>query len=138
MGYEDLIRNSIASVLSPQIESMKVDVIHKAWIGQDGVGGDDFADPVTLRAIVDPTKRMRTTMSGQTVMTFATLTFVDPIDDTVPNTGHTREQPIDPRDLLTLPDGGTAPIVQSGGLTDSGTLRPFVNEVILGTVVRGQ
>lgn len=138
MGYEDLIRNSIAGILSPQFESMKLNVQHAAWIGQTGDGEDDFAPTVTRRALVDLTKRQRMTPNGQLVMTFATLTFLDPIEDTVPNSGQTRQQPIDPRDVLTLPDGGTAPIVQAGAFADSGTERPFFQEVILGSVVRGQ
>lgn len=137
MGYESLIRAGVA-LASSQFESMKLDVVHRAWVGQTGDGEDDFAPPVTRRALVDLTKRQRMTGSGQLVMTFATLTFLDPIADTAPNAGQTRQQPIDPRDLLTLPDGGTAPIVQAGAFADSGTERPFLQEVILGSVVRGQ
>lgn len=138
MGYEDLIRDAVANILSPQFESMKLDVTHTAWIGQDGAGGDAFAEPVTLRALVDLTKRKRATANGRLVMTFAVLTFLDPIEDTAPNAGQVREQPIDPRDVLTLPDGGTAPIVQTGGFADSQTGRGFVNDTILGAVVRGE
>lgn len=137
MGYEDLIRSGVA-LASSQFESMKLDVSHAAYIGQTGDGEDDFAPAVTRRALVDLTKRQRFTANGQLVMTFATLTFLDPIEDTVPNSGQTRQQPIDPRDVITLPDGGTAPIVQAGAFADSGTNRPFLQEVILGAVVRGQ
>jgi hypothetical protein len=84
--------------------------LHKAWIGEDGDGEDEFAAPVSRRALVDLTKRLRVTKGGRTVMTFATLTFLDPVPDTTPNAGKVRAQPIDPRDTLTLPDGGTAPI----------------------------
>lgn len=138
MGYEDIIRDALATIVSPELETMKLNVTHLAWIGQDGAGEDQFASPVTRRALVDLTKRQRVTGSGQLVMTFATLTFLDPIADTVPNAGQTRQQPIDPRDVLTLPDGGTAPIVQAGAFADSATNRPFFQEVVLGSVVRGQ
>lgn len=137
MGYEDVIRAGVATA-STQFESMKLDVVHRAWTGEDGDGGDTFAAPVTRRALVDLTKRMVSGAGGRLMMTFATLTFLDPIADTNPSTGKVRENPIDPRDTLTLPDGGTAPIVQTGGFTDSGTQRPFLQETILGTVVRGQ
>jgi len=116
---------------------MKLNVTHEAWIGDDGQGADEFAAPVVRRALVDLTKRERATSSGRTVMTFATLTWLDPIAATTPNAGKTRENPIDPRDIFTLPDGGTAPIVQTGGFADSATGQPFVNDTILGSVVRG-
>jgi hypothetical protein len=112
--------------------------VHKAWIGEDGDGEDEFAAPVSRRALVDLSQRLRVTKGGRTVMTFATLTFLDPVPDTTPNAGKVRVQPIDPRDTLTLPDGGTAPIVSGGGFVDSLTGQPFVNEVVLGTVVRGE
>lgn len=137
MGYEDLIRSQIAGVMSPQFESMKLDVVHLAWIGDDGQGEDAFAAPVTRRALVDLTKRERATSAGRRVMTFASLIWLDPIAPTAANSGKTRENPIDPRDVFTLPDGGTAPIVQTGGFADSATGQPFVNETILGSVVRG-
>lgn len=137
MGYEDIIRSQIAAVLSPQFESMKLNVTHEAWIGDDGKGGDAYAAPVTRRALVDLTKRQRFTSNGALVMTFASLIWLDPIAPTTPQTGEVREQPIDPRDQLTLPDGGTAPIVQTGGFADSLTGQPFVNETILGSAVRG-
>jgi hypothetical protein len=137
MGYEDLIRSSVADILSPQFESMKLDVVHEAWIGDNGQGADAFAAPVIRRALVDLTKRQRFTAAGAVVMTFATLTWLDPIPATTPNAGKVREQPIDPRDVFRLPDGGTAPIVQTGGFTDSATGQPFVPETILGSVVRG-
>lgn len=137
MGYEDAIRAGVATA-SSQFESMKLDVMHKAWTGEDGDGTDTFAAPVSRRALVDLTKRVLSTPGGRLVMTFATLTFLDPISDTSATTGKVRENPIDPRDVITLPDGGTAPIVQTGGFADSGTTKPFLQETILGTVMRGQ
>lgn len=139
MGYEDIIRNAIAGVMVPQLESMNGDVIHYAWVSDNGKGKDEFAAPVARRALIDITKRGRATQyGGRIVMTYANLTFLSPVPDTQPSTGKVRENPFDPRDKLVLPDGGTAPIVQAGGPFDSGTDRPFIQEVVLGTVVRGQ
>lgn len=136
--YGAIIRDAVAGILSPQFESMKLDVTHEAWIGDDGQGTDAFASPVTRRALVDLTKRRRMTANGREVMTFAVLTWLDPIPDTAPNAGKRREQPLDPRDVIRMPDGGTAPIVQTGGFADSATGQAFVPETILGTVVRGE
>lgn len=137
MGYEDILRDAISGILSPEFETMKLDVAHHAWVGDDGAGGDEFAAPVTRRALVDLTKRERNTGNGVTVMTFATLTWLDPIAATTANAGKDRQNPIDPRDKFILPDGGTAPIVQTGGFADSLTAQPFVNDTILGSAVRG-
>lgn len=138
MGYESILRDAISGILSPEFESMKLDVQHYAWIGDDGEGTDLFTPtPVTRRALVDLSKRERVTANGRTVMTFATLTWLDPIAPTSANPGKVRENPIDPRDKFVLPDGGTAPIVQTGGFADSLTAQPFVSDTILGSVVRG-
>lgn len=137
MALIDILRNAVQTTASSALDSFKGNVTFKAWIGTDGKGGNSYASPVTLRALIDPTKRTRYTGSGVLVMTYATLTFLDPIADTSANTGETRQQPIDPRDQIVLPDGGTAPIVQTGGFMDPLTSRPIVNETILGSVVRG-
>lgn len=136
MGYESLFESGV-KILSSQFESMKLNVTHTAWIGEDGDGNDAFAAPVVRRALVDLSKQARVTKAGRTVMTFATLQFLEPIANTTPNAGKIREQPIDPRDSLVLPDGGTAPIVSTGGFADSVTTQPFVVEVVLGTVMIG-
>jgi hypothetical protein len=137
MGYEDLIRAGVA-LASSQFDSMKVSVTVTPWIGQDGDGDDSYGTPFLARALLDPSPRMRSTPTGRLIMTFATLTFLDPIANTTPNSGQVRQQPIDSRDIITLPDGSTAPIIQVGGFTDSGTEKPFATEVILGTLVRGE
>jgi hypothetical protein len=138
MGYESLIRDAIANIASPQFESMKLDVVHTPWIGDDGQGNDVFGSPQTLRALVDLSQRQRYTSQGVLVMTFAVLTFLDAIPTTTPNTGFIRQGPLDLRDSIVLPGGGTAPVVQAGGFADSGTNLPFVTDTILGSVVRGQ
>lgn len=137
MGYESIIEAGVA-LASAQFDSMKMDVVHKAWIGEDGDGEDQFASPVVRKALVDLTKGLRATKGGRMVMTHAVLTFLDPVPNTTPNTGKVREQPIDPRDVITLPDGSTSPIQSGGGFGDSLTSQPFVNEVILGVLVRGE
>lgn len=137
MDLLGIFQSGIA-IASDVFEGNKGNITFKAWIGSDGRGNDVFASPVPLRAVVDSTKRLRSTANGQLVMTFASLTFLDPIADTTPNTGESREQPIDPRDILILPDGGTAPVVQSGGPLDASTGRGLITETILGSVVRGQ
>ena len=134
-GYEVIIRDAVANILSPQFESMKLNVAHHAWTGSDGNGADTFDPPltqpgVTRRAIVNLTRK-ETWIAGVKVITVATLYFLDPIPD---NGAPLRQEPIDTRDILTLPNGVTAPIRSVGGQTDSLTSQPFVYKVILGVL----
>lgn len=115
----------------------KSTVTHTPWIGQDGRGGDSFGTPVSRLALVDLTKRQHFTASGVLVMVYATVTFLDPIEDTTPNSPWTRDQPIDARDIITLGDGTTAPIQQTGAFQDGATNRPLFSETILGHPVGG-
>lgn len=137
MALIDVIRNGV-KVASKITESVKAPVIHRAWIGQDGFGKSTYAAPVTLRAIVDRTRRQKYTATGKVAFVIATLTFVDPIpaNGTVvtPAQGGPRQEPIDPRDIIILSDGTTGPIVQEGGIEDAATTRPFVNQILLGEV----
>jgi hypothetical protein len=137
MSLINVLRKGVA-IASKVTDSLKVTVMHEAWTGSDGNGTDTFASPVARRALCDLTKRVRYTQSGMLIMTFATLTFLDHITDTTPTSGQVRQNPIDARDIMTLPDGGTAPIMQAGGFDDPGSNRPLLQEVVLGTVVRGQ
>lgn len=138
MGYEKLISGLIATVVSPQFESMKMNITHLAWISEDGQGGNTFdpSGPVTRRALVDFTGRgmLKYTKAGVLIQEMATLTFLDPI----PNNGAAgRQEPIDLRDVITLQDGSTAPVIDTGGFGDSQTGKPFALTVTLGTVIRG-
>lgn len=137
MALFDVLRTGVQVIAAGILESFKGDVSHQAWIGADGRGGDLYATAATRRALIDLTKREMHTSSGKFVRAFATLVFLDPIADTTPNTGFTRENPIDPRDILTLPDGSTAPIADTGAFMDPVTSRPVFSETVLGNPVKG-
>lgn len=137
MALADVLRKQVAN-LSKIVDSFKGNVSFYAWIGQNGAGTDEYAAVVTVRAVISMKKEQRYTASSGLVMTHATLTVLDGIADTTANTGQVREQPVDPRDKFILPDGSTAPVVDSGGPMDPSTSRGFINKITLGTVVRGQ
>lgn len=128
MALVDIIRSGVA-IASKTFESNKVNITHEPWIGQDGDGTDQYDTPVVRRAVADLTRKPRYTSSGTLALSVAMLTFLDPIAD---NGAPTRHEPIDTRDRLTLPDGTTGPIINIAGPLDSGTSRPFLNEVTLG------
>lgn len=137
MALADIVRGQIAN-LSNIVQSFKGTTQYSAWVGQNGAGGDEYATAIPVEAIISLKKEQRFTPSGAPVMTVATLLILDPMADTAPNTGQTRQQPVDPRDVFVLPDGSTAPIIESSGLMDPATSRGFTGKVVLGVVIRGQ
>jgi hypothetical protein len=81
----------------------------------------------------------RYTRSGTIVVPMANLIFLDlPMLKTTPNAGQTRQQPIDMRDIITLPNGDSAPVVDMSGFGDPATNAPYAPTVTLGVVMRGQ
>lgn len=135
MSLLNVFQSSV-KVMSKIFDSVKGDVVFRAWVGQTGGGEDKFADPVTLRGVIAVNQEVTRTSEGQLAVTLATIEFLDPIPDTAPMPGQERKQPIDPRDSLVLPDGSTAPIIKVGGPLDPSTSRGFVQAVTLGTIVR--
>lgn len=140
MGYDALVRGLVKSVISPQFESMKMDVTLQAWIGETSSGKKLYAAARPLRALVDFEGRgeQRYSRSGAQFVLLASLLFLDlPIAETTPNVGQVRKQPIDLRDIITLPSGDTAPIVSMSGFGDPATNAPYAPAVTLGVVIRG-
>jgi hypothetical protein len=130
MGLQDDIRGAISDI-NGVFDDMEVDISYYAWIGEDGYGRSQFASPVTYRAILIQQLKQIFTQSGNQVLTKAYMAFLQPILDTTPNANQQRLQPVDPRDSFVLPDGTTGPTILTGGLVDSGTGRPFLQEVYL-------
>lgn len=138
MGLRDILDNAVHNIISPIVDDVKVTFIHHAWIGEKGNGEDIYASPTTFRAVADRTARIRETGDGGKVMVFATLTEVDGIASTTATFPWTRQNPVDPRDKIIFPDGSTAPITKAGGPQDPVTGVGFINEIEMGSVVRGQ
>lgn len=101
------------------------------WIGQDGVGGHSYGTTKLVNAAIDTTRK-RVFGQGQEVVIMASLTIMEAIADTVATPPHVRVNPIDPRDIITLPDGTTGPTILAGGYMDPSTSRPVSNDVMLG------
>jgi hypothetical protein len=112
-----------------QALGLQVDVTIEAWIRQDVIGDDDYATPVTRSALVQEGVLHHQKADGQIVTTKARLSFLDPIQ---PNGAVGRQEPVDPRDIFTLPSGLTGrPIEVPGVLVDSQTGHPYVSTVWL-------
>lgn len=132
MSLADTVRNGVATA-NTLTKDLQATVTHKPWIGQDGAGAEQYGTPVMHNALVDRTRKPLFTNSGKLIMTLATLTILEPIPDTVPNSGQQRVNPVDPRDIFILDDGTTGPIVKAAGFEDAGAApAPYLNEITLG------
>jgi hypothetical protein len=112
---------NLANNLTAGVQST---VTHYPYSGQDGDGNTSYLTAVTRACVVDRTTRnMIATVgssAGQLVTTLAKLTFV--------SGGVT----MNPKDVIVLADGSSAPIVAVGGVDDPETGKGFVTEVVLG------
>jgi hypothetical protein len=128
MDLAKIVRSAVKTA-DAATASLQVDVTHYAWLGQSGYGDITYASPVTLPALVDQRLSEVRTASGELVNTKAHITFIRVVP---PSGGAGRNEPIDARDKIVLPDGTTGPIVATSGLVDPSTARPYVLEVFLG------
>jgi hypothetical protein len=129
MGLSDILRAGIA-IADNVTKDVQGDVTWEAWTSQGFKGTPTYASPVILKAIIDQTRKRRFNAEGQLVTVVASLTILEPV---TPNGAAGRDEPIDPRDRITLPDGTTGPILTGpGSVWDPGQARPFLNEIQLG------
>lgn len=116
----------IASTLTKGVQST---VTLYQWTGRDGFGNLTYADPLSLRCVVDRTNKI-IQLGNQMVSISATLTFLDPISA---NGAAGRREPVDPNDKIVLSDGFTAPIKDApGAVINPETGQGFVTQVFLG------
>jgi hypothetical protein len=125
-------------IISKVTDDAKDEVTLKPWIGDDTKGNVFYASSMTLRALVSKKHQAQFSAMGGMVQVVARVQFVDSVPSTTPNAGEERVNPIDPRDIITLSDGTTAPIIADGGFVDRVTSQPYAIKVTLGNVVRGQ
>jgi len=130
MSFDVLVRNAV-KLADKLTKSLQVNVTHRAWTGQstDGYGTPEYASPVTRLAIVEQQQKPLFTLSGHEVMTFAYVCFVRPV---APNGASSRQEPVDERDLITLPDGRTGTIIDIKNFLDPKTGRGYLTEIWLG------
>lgn len=110
---------------------LQVYVSHAPWYGDGTTYREPLHRPIIPRlALVDFTQKLRRSSTGEEILQKASVTFLRPIS---PDGAENRREPIDPRDIITLPNGYTGPILDiAGGLIDPATNWPYMVEVILG------
>ena len=150
MSLNSLIRNMVG-VANNITADLQDTVTHAAWIRQDGMGTPIYGrrvngldiysnDPtsghvaIERECVVELKQRVRE-VQGRNVVTQAHLTFVHEIEP-IEVHGSERKNPVDPRDVIVLPDGTTGPVVDVVGVWNSETQRFYATEVWLGDLSR--
>lgn len=126
MSLAGIARKGVATA-AKITKSFQPTISVQSWTGQDGAGNDSFAAPHTYAVgtgvLVDRTLKQVPTLGGRVMVIQATIYFlIAPVT------------PIDPRDIIKLSDGFTAPVLEAGGFEDAGTGKPFVTTVRLGSL----
>lgn len=133
MGLGSVVRGvipTIKSIVGGQ-DGLMDNVTIQYWEGDsDLVGTGIYSDPVSFEAVVIRKNQMVKDNNGQDVMSKTYLGFIEALPDHGVGTG--RDEPLDTRDIITLSDGTTGPILNTDGLMDSATSRPYLSEVYLG------
>jgi len=129
MGLDATIRSAVA-LANRVTASLQVSVSHAPWTGPGADGTGAWGTATARQAIVDDSYRQHRLPTGEIVSCAAKLTFVQPIDA---NGATGRREPLDPRDVFTLPNGHTGPVVDiPSGPLDPTTGRPYFGAVVLG------
>lgn len=105
-------------------------VIHEPWIaGNDTDAVNPYGTAVARLALIQEGAMHVERPDGQVVTTKARVSFKGPVE---PNGAEGRQEPIDPRDRITLPSGLVCSIVEVPGvLTNSETGQPYLRLIWL-------
>jgi hypothetical protein len=130
VSLADIVRKGIAIANDiTEKGDIQKPVTYEAWTGQSGTGAPTYATGASIPAIVEYEVNNIYDRAGQVIPVQAKVTFLRPI---AANGATDREEPLDPRDRITLPNGSTGPIVKVGGLIDGGTGNPYMLTVWIG------
>lgn len=136
MALSDVVRNAIG-IADNLTAALQVTVKHYAWISTNVKGEHQYDPEYRNRKCLSQKKRARTRFESTSEIRQVTiLTFLRAIAE---HGSPGREEPIDPRDKIILPDGSTGPISDvsrkselQGGLDDPTTNQPYMYQVTIG------
>ena len=130
MSLATVIRNAVATAKSVT-SALQANITLAAWTGHATSGAQPtYATAVTLPALIEQGPVAFRTAAGETITVKAIVHILQPI---TANGTASREEPIDPRDKITLPNGTVgAPIMSAGGFVDPSTGLPYLYTVALG------
>lgn len=118
MAFDKILRSGV-KIANRVTRSVQGNVLHRAWIAQDGLGKPIFdtepGEGTPRKAIVEKQMQRKVLPDGQMTAIEAVITFLDQI----PTQGSQgRQEPIDTRDELTLFDGSIGPIAYIDSVCD--------------------
>lgn len=127
-SLDNIVRNAVAKI-DNVTKSLQTTVLISRWTGQSFDGTPSYAAPLSLQAVVEYKQEQRQSPSGQTRVSKAHVIIISPLDALgAPE----RSEPLDERDLITLPNMTTGPILETSGVVDPATGLPYMHEIWLG------
>lgn len=114
MALNDLIRKGL-QIADKATSSLQATVQHAAFIKNDGEGGYLFATPIPRLALIERKQKAFRNKEGDEVVSTHVVTILRPVD---PNGAAGRQEPIDPRDVITIPDGSASGILHVETIVD--------------------
>lgn len=128
MGLADIVRSGIA-LANALTDSLQGTVSIERWTGQSNTGVPTYAAAFEVKAIVEPSKVWSKNPTGGDMFLTSKVSILQPLD---PQGTAGRDEPLDQRDRITLPDGSTCPIsMVDGSIMDPATGRPMLFMVTL-------
>jgi hypothetical protein len=128
MSLDQTVRGAVAKIDSVT-KSLQTTILLSRWISQTYDGTPSYGAPEPFQAVVEYKQEQRQSPTGQTRVSKAHITIISPIE---PVGAAERSEPIDERDLVTLPNLTTGPILETSGLVDPVTGLPYMHEIWLG------
>ena len=130
MSLATVVRNAVALAKSVT-STLQDNITLAAWTGQATSGAKPtYAAGVTLPALIEQGPTSFRTARGEVIAVKAVVHILQPV---AANGAANREEPIDPRDKITLPNGTVgAPIMGAEGFVDPSTNLPYLYTVALG------
>jgi hypothetical protein len=129
MSLANIVRSGVA-IANKVTASLQGTVTIKQWVAQDGFGLDTFGKTLRIPAIIEMGEKEFDLQDGVSITTKATITFLQPVPV---NGAAGRVEPIDTRDILTLPDGTTGPtLVGAPMIVDPASSKPYFQIVGIG------
>lgn len=131
MGLADIVASAVSIARTVTLD-LQPTITLQQWTGEDSFGKKTYATAQSLRAIVEEKQKSFKTDQGQDAVSKTYIAVLEPIDAATASAGYTRKNPVDERDLITLPDGTTGPILDVDGLVNGATGVPFYSQIYLG------
>lgn len=129
MSLANIVRSGVA-IANKVTGSLQGTVTIRQWVAQDAFGTATYGKTLRIPAIVEQGEKQFNTESGTSITVKATVTFLQPVPV---NGAKDRVEPIDGRDILTLPDGTTGPtLVGAPMIVDPASSKPYFQIVGIG------